>query len=180
MHSYGMGESDRGFCNTCNHLLEHCVCMKLRVCNNCQFTMTDTAEQYAKHSCVEVKLDAERTAHQETQAKLDASRSEINGILEAGAKAGFVFSISKSGWIVEHEPNMALDLALTNAADAETQLAETQAIARELQADKERLDWIFLNGHGFAAMPVWGGPGRSYREVIDKEIAKVKAVLDKI
>lgn len=98
--------------------------------------------------------------------------------------------VRRSGWFTSHSEHrcrelLKMKITAERAANQELETAyqkvvdekyleicahqETQA---KLAAEQARLDWIFLNGRGFSAMPVWGGPGRSYREVIDKEIAE--------
>lgn len=162
MHSYGMGESDRGFCNDCNWELKACKCIKLRKCSNCPFTLTVTAKQFTEHICSEVNFDAERAAHKETQAKLERLMQPPDN--EAW-KSVVKYAYADGG---DGARNIQSITSHYNAMRNE--LEETQAIARELQADKERLDWLDANGTKFRIFRVYNAdvlPELTARVAID-------------
>ena|ERR1700720_645833 len=60
MNSYGMDNSDRGFCDVCNWALNGCICSKRRECSNCGYTVVSAAEEFLKHSCIEHSFQRER------------------------------------------------------------------------------------------------------------------------
>lgn len=69
------------------------------------------------------------------QAETNLSKATANTIeyMEAGTKAGFVFSVSRDGALVENNPALACELATVRAELAEQSLATERETTRRLR-----------------------------------------------